>query len=183
MVKPTKDSQKKVSVEELLRLKRAERPDDVFWGDFDRELHQRMLQTLVKKDPLHLQVWRALSGRFTQSVGVACAAAVLALMVVRPAFIRTAPTNVSVAQAQHTVTSVAAPVEVAMSELDVSSIEAARDYRIEGITADVESPDAAFTRDFGMEGFALALDGDYSSDAASARPSFGSTGVATSLVY
>jgi len=38
--------QKKVKVEDLLRLKRAEKPNEAFWGDFDRELHQRMLRTL-----------------------------------------------------------------------------------------------------------------------------------------
>jgi hypothetical protein len=186
MVKPTEDSRKEVKVEDLLRLKRAERPDEAFWGDFDRELHQRMLQTLVKKDPVHLQVWRALSGRLVQSIGVACAAAFLALMVVRPVFISTAPSPVSVAQVQGTVTEIAAtaPVEVAMAELDVPSIEAARDYRIEGITADVESSDSSFTRDFGMEGFQLASLGvDFSSDVASAGHTFASSGVATTLAY
>ncbi|HAV14241.1 MAG TPA: hypothetical protein DCX06_12225, partial [Opitutae bacterium] len=62
----THDSQKEVKVEDLLRMKRSERPDEAFWGQFDQELHQRMLQTLVKKDPVHLQIWRTLSGRFTQ---------------------------------------------------------------------------------------------------------------------
>ncbi|MGJ8637958.1 MAG: hypothetical protein ACSHYA_01075 [Opitutaceae bacterium] len=178
------DSQKEVKVEDLLRLKRAERPDDAFWGDFDQELHQRMLQTLVKKDPLHLQIWRTLSGRFTQSLGVACAAVFLGLMVVRPAFIGTTTAEISsVASVEAVATTEAVVVEVAMSDLDDSALEATTDYSIEGISADVESQDATFTRDFAMDGFQLALDADYSSDVASARPSFGSTGVATTLVY
>ncbi|MEN8661835.1 MAG: hypothetical protein ACN4GF_06155 [Lentimonas sp.] len=183
MSQNTNDSQKEVKVEDLLRLKRAERPDDAFWGEFDKELHQRMLQTLVKKDPLHLQIWRTLSGRLTQSVGVACAAAFLALMVVRPAFIGTTTADISVARVEGSAAAQLAVVEVAMSDLDVSVIEGARDYSIEGISADVESSDARFTREFGMEGFEMAMDADYSSDVASMRPSFGSTGVATTLIY
>ena len=189
MVKPTEDSHKEVTVENLLQFKRAERPDEKFWGDFDRELHQRMMQTLVKKDPLHLQVWRALSGRFVQSAGVACAAGFLALMVVRPAFVGTAPVSggaVAVAGNQSVSAEVsAAPIEVAMSDLGISSLESKHDYSIEGISADAESEDSSFTRDFGMEGFALALGADYSSDIASSssRLSFSSTGVATTLVY
>lgn len=177
------DSQKQVKVEDLLRFKRAERPDDAFWGEFDRELHQRMLQTLVKKDPLHLQIWRTLSGRLTQSIGVACAAAFLALMVVRPVFIGTGTAAVSVAQVDQVALVQTADVEVAMSDLEVSVIDADHDYSIEGISANVESSDESFTREFGMEGFQLAKDADYSSDVASMRPSFGSTGVATTLVY
>ena len=51
---------KEVKVEDLLRLKRAERPSEAFRNTFDRELHQRMLQTLVKKDPWYVQGLRPL---------------------------------------------------------------------------------------------------------------------------
>ena len=80
---------KEVKVEDLLRLKRAERPGEVFWNTFDRELHQRMLQTLVKKDPWHVQVLRGVSGRIAQSAAVGVAAVLLTMMVVRPAFVNT----------------------------------------------------------------------------------------------
>ena len=182
MVLPTKDSQKKVKLEDLLRIKRSERPSDAFWGNFDRELHQRMLQTLVKKDPVHIQIFRGLSGRFAQSTAVACAAAFLALMVVRPAFVGTTPAASTFAEAELDYSNIAeaVPVEVAMSDLDVATAES--DYSIEGISAETISQDATFIRDFEMDGFQLALDADYSSDETFARPSFGSTGVA-SLVY
>lgn len=39
----------KVSIEDLLRLKRAERPSPEFWANFERELHQKQLTALVKK--------------------------------------------------------------------------------------------------------------------------------------
>ena len=78
---------KEVKVEDLLRLKRAERPDEAFWGTFDRELHQRMLQTLVKKDPWYVQFLRGVSGRIAQTVAVGAAAAFLAVLMVRPALV------------------------------------------------------------------------------------------------
>ena len=64
MLNHKKDLTKKdLQLEELLRFKRAERPDEAYWNRFDRELHQRMLQTLVKKDPFHRQVLRAFAGK------------------------------------------------------------------------------------------------------------------------
>ncbi len=183
MANQPKPHQHEVKVEDLLRLKRAERPDDAFWGQFDRELHQRMLQTLVKKDPLHLQVLRALSGRFAQSLAVAGAAAFLALMVVRPAFVGTEVVDMNLAKTEAVQVEAIAAVEVAMADLDIPKAVGPHDYKIERISAELASTDAAFTRDFGIEGFQMAFESaDYSSDAASARPAFGSTGVA-SLVY
>ncbi len=71
----TKKSKSRVSVEDLLKLKRAEKPDDAFWDRFDAQLHQRMLQTLVKKDPWHLQVLRCFRLRIVQGAAFACVAA------------------------------------------------------------------------------------------------------------
>ncbi|MGJ8648830.1 MAG: hypothetical protein ACSHX4_00600 [Opitutaceae bacterium] len=183
MPKPTKEHQEEVKVEDLLRLKRMERPDDAFWGKFDRELHQRMLQTLVKKDPLHVQVFRALSGRFAQSSAVACAALFIAMMVVRPAFVGTGVTDFNVAETETTVSAPVLAVEMAMSDLDEAALNGQRDYQIERISTETNTADAAFTRDFGMDGYELALgSADYSADVAASRPAFGSTSVA-SLVY
>jgi hypothetical protein len=41
----------KVSLEELLRLKRHERPSREFWDRFDREMQQRVWRTLVEPAP------------------------------------------------------------------------------------------------------------------------------------
>jgi hypothetical protein len=46
---PQLDPKSKVSLEDLLRLKRAERPSPEFWTNFERELHQKQLTALVKK--------------------------------------------------------------------------------------------------------------------------------------
>ena len=110
---------KEVKVEDLLRLKRAERPSEAFWNTFDRELHQRMLQTLVKKDPWYVQALRGISGRIAQTAAVGAAAAFLAMMVVRPAFVNTAAPSSNGAQfAQEAVASAPQVVEVAMSDLE-----------------------------------------------------------------
>lgn len=37
----------KISLERLLKLKKAERPDPAFWDDFQKEFRQRQLQTLM----------------------------------------------------------------------------------------------------------------------------------------
>ena len=47
----------RVTVEDLLRLKRAERPPPEFWAEFERELRQRQLAALVERKPW----WNGLS--------------------------------------------------------------------------------------------------------------------------
>lgn len=46
-----KHEKRLVTVEDLLRLKRAERPPAEFWGEFDRELRAKQLAALVAKRP------------------------------------------------------------------------------------------------------------------------------------
>ena len=43
------EQKNKVSLEDLLRLKRAERPNPEFWANFERELRQKQLTALVQK--------------------------------------------------------------------------------------------------------------------------------------
>jgi hypothetical protein len=53
----------KVSLEDLLRLKRHERPSREFWDRFDREMHQRVWRTLVEPPPTAWNWVRGLMGR------------------------------------------------------------------------------------------------------------------------
>lgn len=46
-----REGKRPVSVEDLLRLKRAERPAESFWADFDRQLRAKQLAALVEKRP------------------------------------------------------------------------------------------------------------------------------------
>ncbi len=190
MADPHYDPQDEIKVEDLLRLKRAERPDEAFWGRFDRELHQRMLQTLVKKDPWYLQLARGLSGRIAQTTAVAAAAALLALVVIRPAVVSWTPAStVEVAEAR----SVAEPSEASegrsggvakAAASDMGRESASPDYRTERITAEDSGDDAPYKRDFAMDVMQVATNesADYSIESASSWPTFGNTGVA-SLVY
>lgn len=50
------ESKRSVTVEDLLRVKRAERPAPEFWAEFDRELRAKQLAALVEKRPW----WRSL---------------------------------------------------------------------------------------------------------------------------
>ena len=182
----TKNAQpSEVKLEDLLRLKRGERPDDAFWNTFDRELHQRMLQTLVKKDPWYVQLMRGVSGRIAQTTAVGAAAAFLAMMVVRPAFVDStlpggSPSVASVASVvQQPVEAIAqSPVEVTMTDFEASMT---RDYQIEAISADNASSDLGYTKDYTHDTFEVAAyDRDaYMTDTAS----FAGTGLATGLVY
>ena len=45
------DTKTQVDLSKLLRLKRLERPVDDYWSSFQRELHHKTLQTIVKKQP------------------------------------------------------------------------------------------------------------------------------------
>ena len=45
------ESKRPVSIEDLLRLKRAERPAPEFWNEFDRQLRAKQLAALVAKRP------------------------------------------------------------------------------------------------------------------------------------
>ena len=167
---------KEVKVEDLLRLKRSERPDEAFWNTFDRELHQRMLQTLVKKDPWYVQLLRGVSGRIAQTAAVGAAAAFLAMMVVRPAFVDATNPSEGAQFAQETSVSTPVAVEVAMSDLDS---EMTPDYQIESISTVSEGME--FTPDYSLDGFEVA---DYDSAAyVSDTATFAVSGVATGLVY
>lgn len=69
------ESKRPVTIEDLLRLKRAERPAQEFWQEFDRELRAKQLAALVEKRPW----WRNISfartfravGRFHLPLGAA----------------------------------------------------------------------------------------------------------------
>src|SRR5262245_8086475 len=46
---PDSDHQSKITIEDLLRLKKVERPSADFWVTFERELRQKQLSALVEK--------------------------------------------------------------------------------------------------------------------------------------
>ena len=171
--------EKEVKVEELLRLKRAERPGEVFWNTFDRELHQRMLQTLVKKDPWYVQVLRGVSGRIAQTAAVGAAAVFLALMVMRPALVdstRANGANLALQKNALDLVNSAPSVAAAISDLDSNFIP---DYQIEAISGSIT--DSGYANEYSPDSFELAsYDRDvYAMDSVS----LAGTGLAITLVY
>ena len=174
--------EKEVKIEDLLRLKRAERPGEVFWNTFDRELHQRMLQTLVKKDPWYVQVLRGVSGRIAQTAAVGAAAAFLALMVMRPALVDSTQANgangayLALQKNALDLVNSAPSVDAALSDLDSNLIP---DYQIEAISGSIT--DSGYANEYSPDSFELAsYDRDvYAMDSVS----LAGTGLAITLVY
>lgn len=174
--------EKEVKVEDLLRLKRAERPGEVFWNTFDRELHQRMLQTLVKKDPWYVQVLRGVSGRIAQTAAVGAAALFLALMVMRPALVDSTRANgangayLALQKNALDLVNSAPSVDAAISDLDSNLIP---DYQIEAISGSIT--DSGYANEYSPDSFELAsYDRDvYAMDSVS----LAGTGLAITLVY
>ncbi len=76
---PELDQRPKVTVEDLLRLKRAERPAPEFWGNFERELRQKQLTALLEKRPWWQEIPQFLARRAYLPVG---ATAILAFTLV-----------------------------------------------------------------------------------------------------
>ena len=168
-----------VKVEELLRLKRLERPDQDFWSSFDRELHQRMLQALVKKDPWYVQIVRGLSGRRAQTTAVGAAAAFLAMMILRPAFVDSVQPEAGTFVTQQSPEIILSdPTEIAMPEAGSDWVA---DYQIDAISADSFGSDLGYTQDYSHDRIEVsAYDRTaYIVDTAS----FASTSVAAGLVY
>ena len=68
-----KSEKRPVAIEDLLRLKRAERPPAEFWARFDRELRAKQLSALVAKRPWWQRLPRAFTGlgRYSLPLGAA----------------------------------------------------------------------------------------------------------------
>jgi hypothetical protein len=74
------ESKRPITIEDLLRLKRAERPPADFWNEFDRALRAKQLAALVEKRPWWRTMPRVLAGfrlsHITIGVGASAAMAV-----------------------------------------------------------------------------------------------------------
>ena len=66
----------KVTLEDLLRLKRAERPPAEFWADFERSLHAKQLAAIVEKRPWWRQRAWLKTSRWSLPLSAAAALAV-----------------------------------------------------------------------------------------------------------
>ena len=176
MQKPTIHNSDKVSIDDLLHLKRSEKPNCQFWEQFDHELHQRMLQTLVKKESWYLQALNRLTSfnGLTQIAGLTAAAVVLSLFLISPAM--------------ELATVASSPLEDTLISPEFSSeVMAEADYDIDAIfvrDALRSEQGVDFDQDFTTDIIQLTQNqsSDYAADSIPARAAFGQTGIA-SLVF
>ena len=77
-----KDSTSKVTLEQLLDLKRAEKPADEFWDGFQKEFRQRQLQTLIEKESAWSRIPRQIFARSSLLLPLSGAAVAVFLMVI-----------------------------------------------------------------------------------------------------
>ncbi|HNX05610.1 MAG TPA: hypothetical protein PKI32_08905 [Opitutales bacterium] len=70
-----REDSKGVTLEQLLRFKKAERPDAAFWEDFDRSLEQKLFKTVVerRRSPLRNFFYVVLHARSTYAMPVLAA--------------------------------------------------------------------------------------------------------------
>jgi len=61
----------RITVEDLLRLKRAERPEPEFWSKFEGELRQKQLAALVQREPWWHRLPQAFARRAYVPIGAA----------------------------------------------------------------------------------------------------------------
>ena len=69
MVEENRESDPTIDLEEILTLKRSERPNSEFWQSFDRSLNERMLQSIVKRETLSVRLLRNLFSKQSLLVG------------------------------------------------------------------------------------------------------------------
>jgi hypothetical protein len=128
MSSPTKQSTKAVTLEDLLRLKRAERPVAEFWSQFDEALRAKQLAAIVERRPWWRIEFRGLTAglaRLRVPVGLA-AVAVLSFVTVQQF---RAPTNLAseapVDGAGVAAVSVSGGTEVAVTTTELNAVNAA----------------------------------------------------------
>lgn len=142
---PELDQRPKVTVEDLLRLKRAERPAPEFWGNFERELRQKQLTALLEKRPWWQEIPQFLARRAYLPVG---ATAILAFTLVSVKYyapaqlaqVETPPAGSPVAM-DHGASSSVAPVSSPLVNRS-ESVESATETTVVASTASV-APEAS----------------------------------------
>lgn len=134
------DQRPKVTVEDLLRLKRAERPAAEFWTHFEHELRQKQLTALLKKRPWWRDLPQILARRAYLPVGITVMLAFTLISVkyyapARLAQVAVSPTNSPVNPDDGVVTPTAtispslvnrsesAPVETALAAMEPAAGE------------------------------------------------------------
>jgi hypothetical protein len=83
---PVKSEPKAPSVEQLLRFKKAEQPDQAFWNDFESSLHQRLFQAAVasQRGPVRRWVSAIAHSRAAYAMPAMAGVALMAVVAMSP---------------------------------------------------------------------------------------------------
>lgn len=133
------DSQRapsKVTLEDLLRVKRAERPPPEFWAEFERSLRAKQLAAIVEKRPW----WRSFTGLSRWSLPVGAAAALTVSFAVVGHF-RTKPAA-TVASATDAEAPRAIAPQIISAQLAVASVVATPAQESDALAQVAETPPA-----------------------------------------
>lgn len=83
-----KDEPTRITLEELLRLKRAERPPAEFWDQFEREFQQKAMQALVESESRESPFWSGVGARVLAAAPIAALfVAAASYLIWQPAFL------------------------------------------------------------------------------------------------
>lgn len=112
-----------ITVEDLLRLKRCEQPDEAFWATFEERLHKKTLQTLVKRETWPARLRRRISAVAHPALAMPAAAALaLGLYVASP--LQTAVTMDNPAESPAAQATSIASAEPATPEFTTADVDA-----------------------------------------------------------
>lgn len=128
----------KVTVEDLLRLKRAERPNAEFWNKFEVELRQKQLAALVERRPWWQQIPLLVNRRAYLPIG---ATAVLTFTLVSLRYY--APTHVASLAPTESATPATIASRVTEPRHDIVASVEANQPRVEQVLAEEAPPAAA----------------------------------------
>lgn len=109
-----KQTPARVTVEDLLQLKRGEQPDESYWERFDRELHEKSWQALAKPKRFSLQGLKVFGVKLAPALPLSAAAAFVVALALNhfPAYLADESEG-SVYQAAHPVSTDTASAPVA----------------------------------------------------------------------
>lgn len=168
----------KITLEDLLRIKQAERPSPDFWASFERELRTRQLAAAVQKPRWWFRIPRAFAGfaRYQMPMGAAAVLAVtfLTLREYRePGFEAGYPTpDMAVSETVEGRTAVVTEVEAAVIDLEpvmvVSEMETISSRpepirrqpaatQVSGVLAETTTPDEARERSLSPSARSIAV--------------------------
>jgi len=153
MPNPESNQPPKVTLEDLLRLKRHERPAPEYWARFDRELRERALRVMVQPEPWGLRWSRALMARAAPLMMAGATAALAMAFTLHSHMTLPVPERMMTARVvmaapaltpakAETVSAVAAnvPSAPAAASFDASALDGARTQYVVAVLTDSSKP-------------------------------------------